>query len=90
VALVRGSARVVDYERTQVCFRRLSKKDIDWYVGSGEPMDKAGGYAIQGGGAALVCALRGCYTNVIGLPIPKVVAMLAALKRSPGGFEAPA
>ncbi len=40
-------------------------------------MDKAGAYAIQGEGAALVASVRGCYTNVIGLPVPKVLAMLA-------------
>lgn len=76
VALVKGSRRVVGYERTEVAFRELSKKQIDWYVSTGEPMDKAGSYAIQGTGAALVRAVRGCYTNVIGLPLPKVLELL--------------
>ena len=84
VALVKGSRRVVDYERTEVAFRELSKKQIDWYVSTGEPMDKAGSYAIQGTGAALVRAVRGCYTNVIGLPLPKVLHLLGEFERRTG------
>jgi len=84
VALVKGSRRVVGYERTEVFFRELSKKQIDWYVSTGEPMDKAGSYAIQGTGAALIRAVRGCYTNVIGLPLPTVLDMLAEFQRRTG------
>jgi septum formation protein len=76
VALAQGGRRLVGYERTEVEFRRLSAADIDRYVATGEPMDKAGAYAIQGRGAALIGAIRGCYTNVIGLPLPKLMAML--------------
>jgi septum formation protein len=81
VALVGGGRRLVDYECTEVAFRELSKGQIDRYVGTGEPMDKAGAYAIQGEGAALVRALRGCYTNVIGLPVPKVLEMLRNVEK---------
>jgi septum formation protein len=77
LALVWDSSSLVDYERTEVAFRRLSREEISRYVKSREPMDKAGAYAIQGRGAALVRAVRGCYTNVIGLPIPKLMEMLA-------------
>jgi septum formation protein len=63
-----------------VAFRRLSKREIDWYVETGEPMDKAGAYAIQEQGAGLVQAVRGCYTNVIGLPLPTVLRMLAQFR----------
>jgi septum formation protein len=77
VALVQGGRRLVGYERTEVEFRRLSEEDIGRYLATGEPMDKAGAYAIQGLGAALIGAIRGCYTNVIGLPLPKVMAMLS-------------
>lgn len=87
VALVEGERRLVDYERTEVAFRSLSNEEIDRYITTGEPMDKAGSYAIQGGGAALIRAIRGCYTNVIGLPLPKVLRMLVAFKR--GGKGAP-
>ena len=81
VALVKRARQVVDYERTEVAFRELSKKQIDSYVSTGEPMDKAGSYAIQGTGAALIRAVRGCYTNVIGLPLPRVLDMLAEFER---------
>jgi septum formation protein len=77
VAVLRGPRRLVDYECTQVSFRRLSRREIDLYVRTGEPMGKAGAYAVQGKGAALVRAVRGCYTNVVGLPMPKVLEMLA-------------
>ncbi len=76
VALVCGKLDKVAYERTEVAFRPLSKTEISRYLMSGEPMDKAGAYAIQGAGAAFVRAIRGCYTNVVGLPIPLVLRML--------------
>jgi len=80
VALVEGQRRLLGVERTEVEFRKLSKEEIEWYVATGEPMGKAGAYAIQGHGAALIGRIRGCYTNVIGLPLPKVMAMLAELE----------
>ncbi len=61
---------------TQVRFRALSGQDIERYVASGEPMDKAGAYGIQGLGGALVDRVHGSYTNVIGLPLPEVLACL--------------
>jgi septum formation protein len=85
IALVEGTRTIIGYERTEVALRPLSKREIDWYVSTGEPMDKAGGYAIQGEGAGLVRAIRGCYTNVIGLPLPKLMEMLAALRRGGRG-----
>lgn len=62
---------------TQVGFRVLSERDIAWYLATGEPYDKAGGYGIQGHGGALVDRLRGSYTNVIGLPLRETLALLA-------------
>jgi septum formation protein len=76
VALVAGSRELLASERTEVAFRRLSKDEIERYLATGEPMGKAGAYAIQGRGAALVRSVRGCYTNVIGLPVPRVLEML--------------
>ena len=61
---------------TDVSFRHLSEKEIDWYVGSGEPFDKAGAYAIQGIGAFLVKRINGSYTNVVGLPVCEVLEYL--------------
>lgn len=62
---------------TEVRFRKLSYREIDAYVRSGEPMDKAGAYAIQGLGAALVDNIQGDFYNVVGLPI---CALVEALK----------
>jgi len=58
---------------TRVTFRALSRDEIEAYVDSGEPMDKAGAYGIQGLGGALVDSLQGSYTNVIGLPLRQVI-----------------
>ena len=62
--------------RTTVRFRPLSPEEIAAYVATGEPMDKAGAYAVQGRGAALVSQVRGSYTNVVGLPLAAVVELL--------------
>lgn len=54
---------------TRVRMRRCAEAELDAYVATGEPLDKAGAYAIQGAGGALVEAVEGCYTNVVGLPL---------------------
>jgi septum formation protein len=64
---------------SKVRFRQISAAEIKAYVATGEPMDKAGGYALQGTGAALIESVDGCYTNIIGLPIPALVSMLRQL-----------
>ena len=61
---------------TRVRFRTLSKEQIEDYINSGEPYDKAGGYGIQGLAAKYVERIEGCYFNVVGLPIALVCAML--------------
>ena len=61
---------------TDVHFRRLTEEEIDWYVGTGEPLDKAGAYGIQGKGAVLVERIEGSYDNVVGLPLAAVYEML--------------
>jgi septum formation protein len=63
---------------SEVTFRRLDPVRMDWYVGTGEPVGKAGGYAVQGLGSALVAGVRGSFTNVIGLPVPEALALLTA------------
>ena len=63
---------------SRVFMRELSAAEIDAYVATGEPGDKAGAYAIQGQGGRLVAALLGSYTNVVGLPLPAVRQLLAA------------
>ncbi len=62
---------------TDVVMAAYSDAQIDAYVMSGEPMDKAGAYAIQGLGGALVAGIDGCYNNVVGLPLCEVAALLA-------------
>ncbi len=64
---------------TEVWFRELSEREIDWYVATGEGMDKAGGYAIQGYGAALVSEIHGCYFNVVGLSVANLLELVKRL-----------
>jgi septum formation protein len=64
--------------RTEVTFKALCAMEIDWYIDSGEPFDKAGAYAIQGMGTFLVRGIRGSYTNVVGLPVCEVIEQLIA------------
>ena len=66
--------------RTEVLFKQLSAAEIEWYIKSGEPFDKAGGYGIQALGALLVKEIRGSYSNVVGLPICEVVDHLTKSK----------
>lgn len=66
-----------DVETTRVRFAALSEEEIVWYAASGEPRDKAGAYGIQGLGALLVEAISGNYSNVVGLPLPRVYRLLA-------------
>lgn len=58
--------------RTRVGFAPLTDAEIDWYVASGEPMDKAGAYAVQGLASRFVTAIEGSYSNVVGLPVALV------------------
>ena len=62
--------------KTDVCFKKLTGLQIDWYINSGEPFDKAGAYAIQGIGTFLVKRIHGSYTNVVGLPVCEVLEFL--------------
>ena len=80
VALVRDGAAAderVTHQTTEVLFATLSDAEIDWYIATGEPMDKAGGYAIQGFGAVFIEEIRGDYWNVVGLPINLVYRLIA-------------
>lgn len=65
-----------DVVATAVTFRTLTDEDIDRYVESGEPFDKAGAYAIQGQGGALIDRIEGSYTNVVGLPVAETLRIL--------------
>ena len=64
---------------TEVCFRALSPEEIKEYVASGDPLDKAGAYAIQGGAAHMIRRIEGSYTNVVGLPLCELHETLLSL-----------
>jgi septum formation protein len=80
IALVSAAATQVAFESTTVSFNALSDKDIAAYIATGEPMDKAGAYAIQGRAARWIPRIEGCYFNVVGLPIALVSSLLESLQ----------
>jgi septum formation protein len=65
--------------QTAVRMKSLTEAEIAWYIQTGEPFDKAGGYAIQGIGSFMVESIRGSYTNVVGLPLCEVIEVLSRL-----------
>ena len=77
VSVLRGDRAVTEHEETAVCFRALAPGEIWGYIATGEPMDKAGAYGIQGVGALLVRGIRGDYCNVVCLPVFRLGRMLA-------------
>lgn len=76
VALALGDRVMHALDVTDVTFRPLDRESIEGYVATGEPMDKAGGYGVQGRGAALVEAIRGDFFSVMGLPLRLVLDLL--------------
>ena len=76
VTILRGERRRSFTEITQVDFRDLSAQEIRAYIATGEPMDKAGSYGIQGGAALFVQSITGDYSNVVGLPICRLSQVL--------------
>ncbi len=79
VAVRRGARVVSAVEVTRVRFLALDETDVDWYVGTGEPLDKAGAYGIQGLASRFVDRLEGSCSNVVGLPVSRVHLMLKEL-----------
>lgn len=69
---IKNGIKYVDYETSEVLFNTLKDGEIDSYINYGEYKDKAGSYAIQGKGAMLVSGIKGCYLNIVGLPISKI------------------
>ena len=78
VALIdaRSGQALVEHEQTRVFFRAVEEEEISRYVASGEPLDKAGAYGVQGLAAIFIERLEGCYTNVVGLPLARLSLML--------------
>jgi septum formation protein len=79
VALRLGDRLLCEVARTTVRFLPLDPDEVDWYVASGEPADKAGAYAVQGLAARFVDRIEGSYSNVVGLPISLVHRMLKGM-----------
>ena len=79
VTVLRGDRAITATEITDIHFRELSSREIRRYIATGEPMDKAGSYGIQGGAALFVEKLQGDYYNVMGLPVCRLLLMLREL-----------
>ena len=77
VTVCRGGEKQTAHEVTDVTFRELSEREIEDYIATGEPMDKAGAYGIQGYGALLIQGISGDYYNVMGLPVCRLSGMLS-------------
>jgi septum formation protein len=80
LAVVSARKVVRDVEITQVTFNQLNDREIAQYIASGEPLDKAGAYAIQGYAARWIPRIEGCYFNVVGLPIARTIALLTEVQ----------
>ena len=76
VAVIDKNRELSAAETTEVFFRTLSEDEIEWYVKTGEPMDKAGAYGIQGFGSVFIEKINGDFFNVMGLPVCKLCLML--------------
>ncbi|MHB8411269.1 MAG: Maf family protein [Candidatus Acidiferrales bacterium] len=84
LSVLRGnSASRTAVEVTRVTFAALSKQEIEDYIATGEPFDKAGAYAIQGLGGNFISRIEGCYFNVMGLPLARLYAILREPKENP-------
>jgi septum formation protein len=79
VVVLVGGERRVGIAHTQVSFRALDERVLDWYLATAEWRDRAGAYAIQGAGAALVIEVRGNYENVVGLPVATLLEIYPEL-----------
>ena len=79
VAVRRGRRTLSEVSTSLVTFGVLSEELIQWYLATEEPFDKAGGYAIQGAGSALVLRVTGSVSGIIGLPLPTVARLAAEL-----------
>lgn len=82
ICLLHPAGDISDHESTRVHFVELSDAEIDVYVASGQPMDKAGAYAIQGRASKFVDRIEGCYFNVMGLPLALVYKHLKRMRQA--------
>jgi septum formation protein len=89
VTLRLGDRTATDVTTTLVTFAPITDQALEWYLGTGESFDKAGGYAVQGQAAVFVASVKGSVSNVVGLPLTTVVALARSLgvDHLPGGVE---
>lgn len=91
IALLANSSynelQIVKRETTYVDFAIMNQSLIEWYLSTGEPLDKAGAYGIQGNGSALIKKIDGCYYNVMGLPVNRLMNMLLEAAESSPDFN---
>ena len=80
VSIILNNLQISDIAKTKVYFKPISDEDIREYISTGEPMDKAGAYGIQGYGSQFIDKIEGCYFNVMGFPIPLFYEMCIKLK----------
>lgn len=76
LSVLKGRERATSFEKTVVCFKKVEEEDLLTYVKTGEGMDKAGAYALQGVGAIMVKAIKGDYYNVVGLPLCRLASVM--------------
>lgn len=81
IAVVEGDLAETVVVTSEVAFRPMTTAEIETYIDSGEPFDKAGGYGIQSGGGQFVTSLSGSYSNVIGLPLVETMTLLSRSRR---------
>jgi septum formation protein len=79
ITIIKDEESVTDFRRTEVKFNPLTSREIRQYIETGEPMDKAGSYGIQGKGALFVEEIKGCFYNVMGLSLVELRKMLSQL-----------
>ena len=77
VAVLHAGGAAARLSSSTVSFRELTRAEIDWYWGTGEPVDKAGGYAVQGRAAAFISHISGSYSGIMGLPLFETWELLA-------------
>src|SRR6202035_4920023 len=87
LAVITGNRIARDVEVTQVTVNQLNDREIAQYIAGGEPLDKAGAYAIQGYAGRWIPRIEGCYFNVMGLPIARTVALLTEAQTSATAIE---
>lgn len=83
IAAITRDAIVSDVEITQVFFDLIEESELTHYLASGETLDKAGAYGIQGYAARWIPRIEGCYFNVVGLPLARTIALLAKVREGP-------